>query len=199
VTRKAVLIEASGPLHSGGKLMAGIDTIQPTRTERQTAKLRARLRAHIGDWWPQEHEEFPDKDFNFYIEDHPCQIWSCQLSNRKAAAEGQQHDGARKGPIIWLLWDGGEVLSYKDDEQEDAFIDMINKQKARRLDSKLKYYTSPLTISAVLAIILFILIAALELLRYVVPDQLWSVFTAVVAFYFGRESARSRTELTGDG
>jgi hypothetical protein len=106
---------------------------------------------------------------------------------------------ATEGPVIWLLWDGSEVMSYQDDEQEDAFIDMINKQKTRRLDSKLKYYTSPLTISAILAIILFLLIAALELLRYDVPNQLWSVFTAVVAFYFGRESARSSAEITGDG
>jgi hypothetical protein len=115
----------------------------------------------------------------------------------EGATVDQRSHGSRTGPIIWFLWDGSEVMSYKDDEQEDAFIDMINTQKARRLDSKLKYYTSPLTISAVLAVILFALIAALELLRYNVPDRLWSVFMAVVAFYFGRESARS-AEMNSD-
>jgi hypothetical protein len=28
-----------------------------------------------------------------------------------------------------------------------------------------------------------------------VPDQLWSVFTAVVAFYFGRESSKETPRL----
>src|ERR1700749_544863 len=80
----------------------------------------------------------------------------------EGATVDQRSHGSRTGPIIWFHWDGSEAMSYKDDEQEDAFIDMINTQKARRLDSKLKYYTSPLTISAVLAVILFALIAALE-------------------------------------
>jgi hypothetical protein len=97
---------------------------------------------------------------------------------------------------LWLLWDKKEVTSY--DDEGDAYIDVIIGQKARRLDSKLRYYTSPLTISAVLALILFLLIAAMEMLRYSVPDQLWSVFTAVVAFYFGKESARRSVDSTVD-
>jgi hypothetical protein len=52
--------------------------------------------------------------------------------------------------------------------------------------SKLKYFTSPLAISAALAILLIALIATLELRSGKVPSQLWAVFTAVVAFYFGR-------------
>lgn len=120
------------------------DTVRPTRTERQTAELSERFRAHISNWWSRENEEFPDQDFDFYIADGTCQIWSCQLSKQKAAsargegptagaAVGQEFNNSRTGPIIWFLWDGSEVMSYKDDEQEDAFMDMINTQKARRL------------------------------------------------------------------
>ena len=183
--------------------MSNTTTIRPTAAEQKTAKLKARFSAHIHEWWPTQDAEFADKDYNFHIEDGPFQLWSCDLSNRRtpispggsAPVSASATEHARediRGVTLWLLWDRKEVSSY--DDEGEAYSDLINGQKALRLDSKLKYYTSPLTVSAILAIILFLLIAALEILRYDVPNQLWSVFTAVVAFYFGRESSRTAND-----
>ena len=184
--------------------MASTDKVQPTRAERATAKLKARFNAHIQEWYPRENTAFPDRDYFFHIEDAPYQLWSCRLSNRTArAAEdetptttGQQGNAARTETTLWLLWDKSEVTSFDEDEVEEAFTDLINGQRARRLDSKLKQWTSPLAVSAMLALILCGLITFLEVVKYDVPNQLWSVFTAVVAFYFGRESSHSRAETT---
>lgn len=187
--------------------MNSTETVQPTSTERKTAKLKERFAAHIREWWPKQDAEFRDKEYNYHIEDGPFQIWSCELSNRRMqtpqqdlspspADPGVPSSGSDKSLTLWLLWDKKEVTSY--DDEGDAYIDLINGQKTLRLESKMKYYTSPLTISAVLAIILFSLIAVMEMFRYTVPDQLWSVFTAVVAFYFGKESSRRSAEQALD-
>lgn len=187
--------------------MTSIETILPTATERKTAKLKLRFAAHIREWWPKQDAEFRDQEYNYHIEDGPFQLWSCELSNRRMRTLPQEvaspsesastlSADTDKSVTVWLLWDKKEVTSY--DDEGEAYTDIINGQKARRLDSKLKYYTSPLTISAILALILFLLIATMEMLRYAVPDQLWSVFTAVVAFYFGKESSRRPMEQTAD-
>jgi hypothetical protein len=187
--------------------MNSTETVLPTAAERKTAKLKARFAAHIREWWPKQEAEFQDKEYNYHIEDGPFQLWSCELSNRRMRTLPEEVPSPSESPsapsadtnksvTVWLLWDKKEVTSY--DDEGEAYTDIINGQKVRRLDSKLKYYTSPLTISAILALILFLLIATMEMFRYTVPDQLWSVFTAVVAFYFGKESSRRSTEQAAD-
>jgi len=74
-------------------------------------------------------------------------------------------------------------------------------KKERRLEAKLSYWTSSLTVSAILAAFLTLLIAILLFMHHQdskspdVPDQLWTVYTAVVAFYFGRGASGVRTTL----
>jgi hypothetical protein len=87
---------------------------------------------------------------------------------------------------LWCLWNRREFVFHE--TYQRAFIDFTSEIKAKRIEGKFQYFTSPLTISAILAILMLALIVGLLGFRGFVPDQLGSVFTAVVAFYFGRES-----------
>jgi hypothetical protein len=185
--------------------MRDTETVRPTRIERETLRLKARFEAHVREWYPREVKEFPVLDMYFHVSDYPCELWSCELSRRGAptphddaqqvpADASEEREGKMKPITKWLLWDRLEVISYDEDEFQDAYHDFINKQKERRMQNKLRYWTSPLAISAILALSLCLLIAILEVCKYQVPDQLWSIFTAVIAFYFGRESSRKSIE-----
>jgi hypothetical protein len=158
---------------------------------------------------PRRARIFLTRNSFFHTEDRPCQLWSCHLSKpvdgrdriAEADCNGGEHsqgggkaqreynESVKNGLKLWLLWNGNEVWSYKEGDQERAYIDLINARKDRRFGAIVRYWTSPLTVSALLALILFLLIFILELSRFPVPSELWSIFTAVVAFYFGRESA----------
>jgi hypothetical protein len=180
--------------------MGSAETVRPTAAELKTANLKARFAAHIREWWPRETSEFKAKDYYFHIEDGPFELWPCVLSNREVqpssgivsppAGEASGSEAKTRSDVtLWLLWDKKEVTSY--DDEGDAYIDVINGQKARRLDSKLRYYTSPLTISAVLALILFLLIAAMEMLR----SALVGVYRgSCVLFRQGKRSEVSRLD-----
>lgn len=169
------------------------DTVLPTRTEVQTNILMRRFRNHVQQWWPRLVDTVEPPDFDFCVEDRPYQIWKGKfLAPGKGASDQKSLTGKPDSTLdinacyLWFLWDGAEVRSFA--TSEEAYYDLVQGQKARRLNSKFKYLTSPLTISAVLAVLLLCLIAGLEITHQIVPDQLWSIFTAVVAFYFGRES-----------
>src|SRR5258708_34625116 len=173
--------------------MSDSTLVKPTATERETARLRARFHAHIHEWWPRYDADFPRKEFWYHITDAPYELWSCELSKdqlapaeepksaelERSGAEPNRDENAN-GVTLWLLWDKREVTSY--DDEGDAYQELINGQKARRLDSTFRYWTSPLTVSAILAVMLLMLISALEVFRQNFPDQLWSIFTACAAF-----------------
>jgi hypothetical protein len=164
-----------------------------TLADRRTRQLKERLLEHLTEWWPHENANYPDKDFLFEIEDAPCEIWHCKLTDVKV-------EGSPKGPTIWFLWNGIEVTSYPDKDKIKAFIDLMNFQQLRRSKAAIRRLASPLLVSGALALLLFGLIGTMELGSYTVPPQLWSVFTAVVAFYFGRENSQSRrsSDTSGD-
>jgi hypothetical protein len=131
-------------------------TVKPTRAERQTTKLRDRLEDHIRKWYSRVVADFPDLDFYFHVADRPYELWTCELSRRSAPpppvstpeasaaanedtvredtvkTETEKKETEKKGKIvtIWLLWDCKEVTSYEEDDLEDAFLDLINGQKA---------------------------------------------------------------------
>ena len=190
--------------------MANVVKVGQTRGQRRTDLLKARFREYLDSHYPNERKKFPDEDFYFSVEDSPFQVWSCVLVDRRPAA---QHDGISETPslndeaakkleydnTIWLFWDGSEITSFSKDNSEGAFVSLIDQQRARRRNAKLKYFTSPLTVSAVLAMIMLLLIALLAIIpafintKIEVPQQLWTVFTAVVAFYFGKENTRGKS------
>jgi hypothetical protein len=63
--------------------MATNDKVRPTRTERQTAELRERFRAHISNWWSQENEEFRTKTLIFTLRMAPARYGPANCQTRK--------------------------------------------------------------------------------------------------------------------
>lgn len=164
--------------------MSDINRTELTTEEQKTRRLTQRFDYHMQLWWPKysDKEKFSG-EYNFIIGDKPHQLWRCDFE--KANAE----EKALTGKSLWFLWNGIEITSY--DKIDDAVVDFINEKKEARIKSKLQYITSPLAISAVLALLLGLLIFVLMVWRNGVPDQLWTIFTAVIAFYFGRKDIRA--------
>jgi hypothetical protein len=83
------------------------------------------------------------------------------------------------------LWNGKEVVSF--DDLEIAILDLFTDLREQGVEDRFWFYSSPLIVSGVLAIGLLILIAVLSFYPHGVPAQLWTIFTAIVAFYFGKQ------------
>jgi hypothetical protein len=155
-----------------------------TPQEQKTARLTQRFDYHIQLWWPKYNDKgIYAREYNFIVDDHPHELWRCDFTKVEADETTAPEEG------LWFLWNGKEVTSY--DEVDRAFVDFINEKKEARIKSKLQYITSPLAISAVLALLLGLLICWLMIWRNDVPNQLWTIFTAVIAFYFGRKDTRA--------
>ncbi len=164
--------------------MSDPKNIDLTRAERATAKLRQRFDNHIQLWWQTYSDDKKySREYTFIIADKPHELWRCDFC--KVNAE----ETAGPDKPLWFLWNKKEVTSY--DNLDDAIVDFVTEKKEARIKSKLQYYTSPLAISAILAILLICLIFLLMYRRDAVPAQLWTVFTAVIAFYFGRKDTRA--------
>jgi hypothetical protein len=158
---------------------------RPTRKEVASERMRQRLLKHIEDW----HQGYTHKnpqELDFITDDGKLELWECTM----VPPQGSKNEDGK----IWLFWDAREIKSYE--SYKSAFVDFVMEQKSKRVEGRFKYFTSPLTVSAVLALCMLLLIAYLLWRAQNVPDQLWSVFTAVIAFYFGKESG-TRTENTG--
>jgi hypothetical protein len=158
---------------------------EPTKQEVNSQLMRERLLRHIADWYPGYKQKSPPALW-FVAADGKLELWKCSLIPPNAN-EKQTED-------MWLFWNTREVVSHS--SSDDAFIDFVSELKSKRIEGKFQYCTSPLTVSAILAFLMLALIMGLLLSQGHVPDQLWSVFTAVAAFYFGRESG-ARSSETG--
>jgi hypothetical protein len=157
-----------------------------TKQEADTQLMRERLMQHIEEWYPGYRHTAPP-GLAFIAVDGKVELWECALIPPKA--EGTERE------TVWLLWNAKEVVSHS--SYNAAFTDFVTELKGKRIEGKLQYYTSPLAVSAALAILMLALISGLLLWRGEAPNQLWSVFTAVVAFYFGRESGTRSIEIGG--
>jgi hypothetical protein len=157
-------------------------TPKPTRQERKSEELISRFVKHIKDWWPgYEHKEAKSFDFNYIVSDPPHELWSCALPDASEPNKTIKE--------LWMVWDGGEV--YSDRNAATFMAKFCNDKKERRIEAKLAYLTSPGAVSAYLALAMTFVIACILLLHHsmdMVPAQLWTVYTAVIAFYFGRQN-----------
>jgi hypothetical protein len=152
--------------------------------EQETDELILRFDDHIDKWYPNHADRTKFlRDYTFIIGGTPHEIWKCDF---KMAGSDKS---APPEETIWFLENGKERTSHN--ELSGAVVDFVNEKKEERIKSKLKLVTSPLAIGALIAILLVLLIFFLMLRRDGVPDQLWTVFTAVVAFYFGRRGSTS--------
>lgn len=154
---------------------------KPKRTdlsasERETKMIKERIDEHVEEWWPDiiAPEILNRRDLRFIISDGDHALWFCTFSYNNEGASRE----------LYFLWNGHEITSYEN--EQEAFCDFIRSLKDQRLEGRFKYWTSSLTVSAFLASALLVLISGLFIFGQYVPDQLWSIFTAVIAFYFGR-------------
>jgi hypothetical protein len=158
-------------------------TPEPTKEEVASKLMRGRLLQFIEDWYPGYRQKTPP-DLSFIANDGKLELWKCSLIPPNAPEAMTEE--------IWLFWNGREVVSHPSSNY--AFLDFVSELKSKRIEGKFQYVTSPLTVSAILAFLMLALIMGLLSFQETVPDQLWSVFTAVVAFYFGRESGARSSE-----
>jgi hypothetical protein len=157
---------------------------EPTKQEVNSKLMRGRLLRHVEDWYPGYRQKSPP-DLSFVAAEGKLELWKCSVIP-PAARDEQTTD-------MWLFWNTREVVSHS--SSDNAFIDFVSELKNKRIEGRFQYCTSPLTVSAILAFLMLALIMGLLLSHGSVPDQLWSVFTAVVAFYFGRESGARSSEM----
>jgi len=147
-----------------------------TKREIATELMRQRLFWHIEDWYAGYSRPEPQA-FDFLTEDKDFELWECRLKPSPNTENREM--------TVWLFWNNQELQSY--DTYQKAFVAFVSEQKIRRIQGRLKYFASPLVVSAFLALAMMGVISIMLVKKMPVPDQLWSVFTAVVAFYFGRE------------
>jgi hypothetical protein len=159
-----------------------------TKHEVNSQLMRDRLLQHIEDWYQGYRQKSPP-DLSFIANDGKLELWRCSLIPPNASGSETEEK--------WLFWNTNEIVSHP--SADYAFMDFVSVLKNNRIDGKFQYFTSPLTVSAVLALLMLGLIMVLLWYKQTVPDQLWSVFTAVVAFYFGRESGARGAETGGRG
>jgi hypothetical protein len=160
------------------------DIITPNPSERRTAKMKMRIDDCIRRTSAKDGADRPDREYYFHIKDGRHQVWSCRMSSLVKPEQDSV--------TLWFLWDGSELSCYEDGKRDEPFTELITGQKTRR--SWLNIFTSPRVIGAALAVTLTALVAGLEVFRGEVPRELWSIFTAVIAFFFGRESAPRSSE-----
>lgn len=169
--------------------------IRKTSAERLTDSLIERYRNHLRENYASrlENQDAPRDNFEWCYSDKAINIWC--YDNGVAAQDDNEED---EEDYIYLVWDGKEVLSY--DDADTAYIDILSELRQQSSVRAVLYATSPLAVSALIAVLLAGIIGAMLLNQMKVPDPLWSIFTAVVAFYFGREGgARRAAETASDG
>jgi hypothetical protein len=183
--------------------MDDVSIIEPTKEDKHTNEIKRRIRKHISEEWSEyaDPQEYRDPTFDFYIYDHPYEIWSCTFVRKGRISEGEvaqersnQAVTSRKlkEVTLWFLWNGEEITSFE--HSDGAFIDLINEQKSRRFGSKVRFFVAPSTVCAGLALLLLCLITYLEVTKIDVPKELWTVFTAAISFYFGSGHKAARIE-----
>lgn len=158
----------------------------PTKTlrEKHTERVEARLRAHLQKDWRDllEGEPFSPSHLSCLSECPPRELWMYRIQ------ESEKHPG---GYDIYLIWDGREVFSLDDIRHAiSAFTAGIREEKTKE---RFLFFSTPIIISGILSTGLLILIAALSFFHEDgVPVQLWSIFTAVIAFYFGTGARKAK-------
>lgn len=166
---------------SGNAAQSGQIIPPKTKKEISSLAMEARIEKYIISYYQGYIHKSP-RDLNFLVEDGDLQLWECTMLSNDTGNSNEL--------TIFFFWDSEELNSY--DNYGSAFSEFVVAQKNLRLESKFKYYTSPLTVSATLALIMLIFIILLLFCNYDVPPQLWSVFTAVIAFYFGKEGGNNK-------
>ncbi|MFN9095406.1 MAG: hypothetical protein ACK5WN_14025 [Alphaproteobacteria bacterium] len=157
-----------------------LDTSE-TRKQQDTSRLIAlihkELRAHHEHWLINDRRI----ETRFLCDDLPLQLWRVQIYER------DDIEGKHEVKAWAFYWDGSEFTSY--DHTYQAVKEFVAAVKQRRLETNWATWFSPTSISGYIALLLIFLLGALLLLGFDVPQPLWPIVSAVIAFYFGRQSS----------
>lgn len=158
----------------------------PARTSRQikTDLIIQRIKAEIRQDFPDLKSDDDDLDPLLVDRDGKIQVWLIVCKNDRDPATGDRL-------IKSAIWTGKEIDTF--DHYNQGVREYLMKARSRKWSIFFGEITSPLTIGAMIGVLL-VLITAFQLFRAgadKVPEQLWTVLTAVIAFYFGRGGRRS--------
>lgn len=156
--------------------------VAKTKQERASRQMRMRLAEFCREHFPGYFEKgYKPIELNFVADMTPHEVWRADFV--RVSEEGVDEFNTES---IYLVWNGREVMGYEDDDAEGAFFDVLTEQKEKRSRERMAFLASPLIVSGVLAIGLLALIAYMLIETDKAIPQLWTVFTAVIAFYFGK-------------
>ncbi len=159
--------------------------VQPTNAERATAVMEARAIQTMKRDYPDLcfNDDYGEPSVYFITALSPLQLLGVE-PGRKRSEQGQDGEKTEERQL-YFVWDGGEFTTF--DDPEEAITDFVSLAREKTIRTRWQFYASPLIISGVIAIGLLSTIASLLFLGRNVPPELWSIFTAVAAFYFGKE------------
>lgn len=158
-------------------LRDNLETPEQKETRRVIDLIHNELNEHHSHWLTDERRI----ETRFLCDDPPLQLWRVQIF-AKDDVFGQKEIKA------WAFyWDGKEFTSY--DHTYQAVKEFVAAVKQRRIERNWATWFSPTSISGYIALSLIILLGALLLRGFEVPQPLWPIVSAVIAFYFGRQSS----------
>jgi hypothetical protein len=135
--------------------------------------------------------EVKQSELSFLAEDGESELWKIDISE----GDPLYQKGRIKDEIIFF-WNGYEVESFYDTPA--AIRAFINQMQLRSHVRFWQFLSSPLIISGIIGILLiamtFYSIARLP----ETPTQMWTILTAVVAFYFGRGGSSPASRRDGE-
>jgi hypothetical protein len=164
--------------------------LQRTDREKWSEYLERRVLTEVNKYYPEYFDDAvyvqPLEVVNL-TEIDPYSLVCCNAF--KKASKGK-----RPAQSVYAVWDGKEVTVYEDDAEE-PFIEVIGFLRAERQQDRLRYMATPVYVSMILAVVLTLTIVGLLAFKPPVPPELWTVYTAVIAFYFGRQGLTAMKRL----
>jgi hypothetical protein len=142
-----------------------------------------RIKEEIRRDFPELKSEDHDLELRLVNRDRKNQLWLIVCKNDREPSTGDRL-------IKSAIWNGSEIDTF--DYFNQGIREYLVLARARKTASFFRQFTSPLTIGAMIGVLL-VLITAVQLFHAgmdKVPDQLWTILTAVIAFYFGARGNR---------
>ena len=164
-----------------GNTSEGVRDNSETREQKETRRLikmiHAELDEHHSHWLSDDRRI----ETRFLCDDPPLQLWRVQIFPKDDVS------GKTEVKAWAFFWDGKEFTSY--DHTYQAVEEFVAAVKQRRVERNWITWFSPTSISGYIALLLVVLLMTLLLRGFEVPQPLWPIVSAVIAFYFGRQSS----------
>jgi hypothetical protein len=155
-----------------------------TQFQRRTEKIENSVREEIKKYYKENTDSSDWYQIYAVASDEPLHSFAVRFYKRDTDTL-ERKEVSR----LYFTWDGREVKSY--DDYIRFLQDFTRHSQERRVKSWWHFVTSPLSIGGLIGLLLVVVVAVQLFSGRAVPDALWQVLTAVIAFYFGKNSAPS--------